>query len=75
MVGKGGGIVLLLCILTLSFTFSEGGKCDDANSLSCPNCGGAPVSDCLECDGFFSTGMIVLLQFMNAVNDEMYIYS
>jgi len=57
MVGKGSGIILLLCILTLSFTFSEGGKCDDANSLSCPNCGGAPVSDCLECDGFFSTDL------------------
>jgi len=57
MVGKNRGILLLLCVVTLSFTLTEGGKCADANSLSCLNCDGTPVSDCLKCKGFFSTDL------------------
>jgi len=57
MLDRNRGILLLLSILALSFTLAAGGKCDDANSLSCPNCGGTSVSDCLECDGFFSTDL------------------
>jgi len=57
LVGKKSSPFLIVYVVLVSLTLTEGGKCDNDNSFSCPNCGKASVNDCLECKGYFSTDL------------------